>query len=149
MGPMKCLVVSLILLPLVLGAPVDARAQEDDVLVRRGEEVSELERKEMELANEAAWRADITATVAASLANLPDLALARSMAEPARLDQLANGLDRLYGAPREVLYYRFAPAFADWAVEPASGLLARHQRCLSQVFPGAELFQNEMGDVGA
>ena len=115
----KGLIVSLIAATLGLGLPVDAQAQEDDVLVRWGEEVSELERKEMALANEAAWRAEIAAAVASSLANLPDLALARRMADPARLDQLADGLNDLYGASREVLYYRFAPAFADWAVEPA------------------------------
>ncbi len=129
----KGLIVSLIAATLGLGLPVDAQAQEDDVLVRWGEEVSELERKEMALANEAAWRAEIAAAVASSLANLPDLALARRMADPARLDQLADGLNDLYGASREVLYYRFAPAFADWAVEPAGKASRELDRRLDRV----------------
>jgi hypothetical protein len=130
---MKGLIVSLIAITLVLGVSIDARAQEDDTLVRWGEEVSELERMEMTLGNEAAWRAEIAAAVASSVANLPDLALARRMADPARLDQLADGLNELYGASREVLYYRFAPAFADWAVEPARKASRELDRRLDRV----------------
>jgi hypothetical protein len=59
-------------LPLVLGVSFDARAQEDDVLVRWGEEVSELERKEMELGRRLDRVSSLIIHLDAPMVPLPD-----------------------------------------------------------------------------
>ena len=70
-GPLRGLLVSLVATTLVLAVSVDAFGQKDDKIVQWVRELSELERVEMEIASDAAWRAKIDALIAVSTPNLP------------------------------------------------------------------------------
>ena len=130
---MRGLIVSLVATTLVLAVSVDAFGQKDDKIVQWVRELSELERVEMEIASDAAWRAKIDALIAVSTPNLPDPELVRRWAESPCMSAFGSQLRDLYGSSRELLYYRHAPASAVWADTEARKVSKELEKRLDRV----------------